>query len=167
MEVAVSVWIRRSLMGLAVLAVVIQLVPYGRDHTNPPVVEEPAWDSTQTRQLAVGACFDCHSNETVWPWYSNVAPISWALQRDVEEGREALNFSEWHLDQDGDDAAETVRDGSMPPWQYTLTHPEARLSAEQIAALEGGLVATFGDDRSEDDAADSLDENPGDDDSSG
>ena len=162
-----SRWVKGGLIGIAALAVIIQVVPYGRDHSNPPVVEEPAWDSVQTRELAVGACFDCHSNETVWPWYSNIAPISWALQRDVEQGREELNFSEWHLEQEGDEAAETVRDGSMPPWQYTLTHPEARLSAEQVAALEAGLVATFGDDRSEDDAGDSSGESPGDDDSSG
>ena len=52
----------------------IQFVPFGRDHTNPPVVQEPKWDSPATRELAKRACFDCHSNETVWPWYSNIAP---------------------------------------------------------------------------------------------
>lgn len=143
-------WIFGGLITVVVVGVVIQFVPYGRDHTNPPVVTEPAWDSEQTRDLAVAACFDCHSNETEWPWYSNVAPISWALQRDVDEGREELNFSEWHLEQEGDEAAETVRDGSMPPWQYTLTHPEARLSDADVAALEAGLAATLGDDRSDD-----------------
>ncbi len=147
-----GVWVRRGLVVLAVSALAIQLVPYGRDHANPPVVQEPAWDSQQTRVLAAAACFDCHSNETEWPWYSNIAPVSWALQRDVDEGREELNFSEWHLEQEGDDAAETVRDGSMPPWQYRLTHPEARLSDAETAALEAGLAATFGDgDRSESD----------------
>ena len=75
----------------------IQLIPYGRDHTNPAVVAEPAWDLPETRALAVRACFDCHSNETIWPWYSNVAPISWLVQRDVDEGREKLNFSEWRV----------------------------------------------------------------------
>lgn len=143
-------WIFGGLITVVVVGVVIQFVPYGRDHTNPPVVTEPAWDSEQTRDLAVAACFDCHSNDTEWPWYSNVAPISWALQRDVDEGREELNFSEWHLEQEGDEAAETVRDGSMPPWQYTLTHPEARLSDADVAALEAGLAATLGDDRSDD-----------------
>ena len=144
-------WIFGSMIAVVVIGVVIQFVPYGRDHTNPPVVEEPAWDSAQTRDLAVAACFDCHSNETEWPWYSKIAPISWLLQRDVDEGREDLNFSEWQLDQEGDEAAETVRDGSMPPWQYTLTHPEARLSEADLATLEAGLAATFGDDRSDDD----------------
>ncbi|HEY5650870.1 MAG TPA: heme-binding domain-containing protein, partial [Acidimicrobiia bacterium] len=99
-------WVKGSLVAVAAVAVAIQLVPYGRNHSNPPVVQEPAWDSQQTRELAVAACFDCHSNETEWPWYSNIAPVSWALQRDVDEGREELNFSEWHLEQEGDDAAE-------------------------------------------------------------
>lgn len=144
-------WVLGSLIGVVVVGVVIQFVPYGRDHANPPVVEEPAWDSEQTRDLAVAACFDCHSNETEWPWYSNVAPISWLLQRDVDEGREELNFSEWNIEQEGDESAETVREGSMPPWQYTLTHPEARLSEADLDALEAGLAATFGDDRSDDD----------------
>ena len=142
-------WIKRGLVVAAVLAIAIQFVPYGRDHSNPPVVAEPEWDSPQTHEFAVSACFDCHSNETEWPWYTNIAPVSWLTQRDVEQGRDELNFSEWNLDQEGDDAAETVRDGSMPPWQYTLIHPEARLSDEQLEALEAGLVATFGDDRSQ------------------
>jgi hypothetical protein len=80
--------------GLVVLGVLIQFVPYGHDHTNPPVMQEPQWDTMQTRPLAKRACFDCHSNETVWPWYSNIAPASWLIYRDVAEGREHFNFSE-------------------------------------------------------------------------
>ena len=82
-------------VGLVALFVLIQLVPYGRNHANPPVVKEPEWVSPQTRQLAKRACFDCHSNESVWPWYSNIAPVSWLVQNDVDEGRRRLNFSEW------------------------------------------------------------------------
>ena len=82
---------------LVLLAVLIQLIPYGHDHSNPPVMEEPTWDSPQTRAIVKRACFDCHSNETVWPWYSNIAPASWLVYRDVSEGREHLNFSEWDL----------------------------------------------------------------------
>jgi hypothetical protein len=126
------------------LAVVIQLVPYGRDHANPAVVEEPAWDSAQTRELAVAACFDCHSNATVWPWYTNIAPISWLTQRDVEEGRHELNFSEWGRRQEADEVAESVREGWMPPWYYGAIHPDARLGDADIQALEDGLLATFG-----------------------
>lgn len=138
-------WLLRGLTVLAGLFVLVQFVPYGRHHKNPPVVVEPSWNTAQTRDLAVRACFDCHSNETVWPWYSNIAPLSWAVQRDVDEGRDELNFSEWHLAQEGDEAAETVRDRSMPPRQYLLVHPEARLSDAELDALAAGLAATLGD----------------------
>ena len=114
-------WLRRLFIGGLGLLALIQLLPYGRDHTNPPVVAEPAWDSTETRELAVRACFDCRSNETVWPWYSNIAPMSWVLQRDVDEGREHLNFSDWQREQEGEEAAETVDEGTMPPGNYLLT----------------------------------------------
>lgn len=142
-------WVRRwakwGLLAAIGGFLLIQLVPYGRAHDNPPVVGEPAWDSPHTRELAVRACFDCHSNETVWPWYSNIAPMSWLLQRDVNQGRDELNFSEWDREQDGDDAAETVEDGSMPPRRYLLAHPDARLNDAELAALTAGFTATFGD----------------------
>ena len=132
-----------ALMVVALLA--IQLVPYGRDHTNPPVTGEPPWDSAATRATAVTACFDCHSNETRWPWYSNIAPISWRLQQHVDEGREKLNFSEWGTgEQESDDIVDVVREGEMPPWDYLLLHPEARLSAEAQQAFLDGLARTFG-----------------------
>lgn len=138
--------VRPTLLISVVLAVAIQFVPYGRDHSNAPVVAEPSWDSAQTRDLAVAACFDCHSNETVWPWYSNVAPVSWLVQRDVEGGRSRTNWSEWGLDREdsGDESAETVDDGSMPPAFYTWLHPGARLSDDQLETLATGLEATFG-----------------------
>jgi mono/diheme cytochrome c family protein len=147
-------WVRWGVVVIVGGLLLIQLVPYGRDHYNPPVVAEPAWDSPQTRELAVRACYDCHSNETEWPWYSNVAPISWLVQRDVDEGREELDFSEWNLSQEGDESAETVREGSMPPSQYLLTHPEARLTDAELAALEAGLVGTFGEDLDDEDDED-------------
>jgi len=82
----------------------------------------------------------------LWPWYSNIAPISWLLQRDVDEGREHLNFSEWNREQgEAGEAAETVEEGTMPPGNYLLTHPEARLDDAEIAALIAGLEATFGE----------------------
>ncbi len=135
---------RWGLIGAIVLFVLIQLVPYGRNHTNPPVTMEPAWDSSQTRQLAVRACYDCHSNETVWPWYSNVAPVSWLTQRDVDEGRAELNFSEWNRPQKTDEIVKSVQKGEMPPAIYLPTHPDANLSAGDRQALIQGLTATFG-----------------------
>jgi mono/diheme cytochrome c family protein len=132
------------LAGSFCILIVAQLVPYGRDHDNPPVLAEPAWDSVATRKLAVRACFDCHSNETNWPWYSNVAPMSWLIQRDVDEGREELNWSEWGPESEGDESAETVLEGSMPPSSYGLLHSEARLTDQEVNALVAGLQATFG-----------------------
>lgn len=130
-----------SVVGLIVLFVLIQLVPYGRAHTNPPVRQELAWDSAQTRELAARACFDCHSNETRWPWYSNVAPVSWLVQRDVDAGRTKLNFSEWGRRQkEAEESVKTVRKGEMPPWYY----PWARLSAEERQALIRGLTTSVG-----------------------
>ena len=140
-------WLKWGLAALLGGLLVIQLVPYGREHDNPPVVAEPSWNSAKTRELTVRACFDCHSNETVWPWYSNVAPMSWLVQRDVDEGREELNFAEWNRPQEGEESAETVRDGSMPPRSYLLTHPDARLTETELAALADGLVATLGSER--------------------
>jgi mono/diheme cytochrome c family protein len=134
------------LTGLLLLLVAAQLVPYGRDHDNPPVAGEPAWDTPATRELTRRACFDCHSNETQWPWYSNIAPLSWLIQRDVDEGRDELNWSEWGPDEEGDEGAETVLKGSMPPDTYSLLHPAARLTDQEIDALVAGLVATFGSD---------------------
>lgn len=143
-------FLKRLLIGgLAIGAgafLVMQLVPYGRDHSNPPVVSEPTWDSPQTRDLAERACFDCHSNETVWPWYSNVAPISWLVQHDVEEGREKLNFSTWAQggSEEADEMAEVIAEGEMPMPIFLLTHAEARLTAAEKQALMNGLQTMRG-----------------------
>ena len=132
------------LLGLLGLFVLIQFVPYGRDHTNPPVTAEPAWDSPRTLELATGACFDCHSNETQWPWYTNVAPMSWLVQRDVDEGRTILNFSEWDRPQaDAGEILEVVGEGGMPPLQYKVLHSSGRLSDAERQELVTGLQATF------------------------
>jgi len=109
------------------------------------VVVEPAWDSAETRATAARACFDCHSNETTWPAYSRVAPASWLIYRDVVEGREHLNFSEWQRPQkDADEAAEHVRESEMPLPIYALMHPEARLTPDERERLAAGLAATLG-----------------------
>ncbi len=130
--------------GIGLLALA-QAVPYGRGHGNPPVTKEPAWDSPQTRSLAVDACFDCHSNLTRWPWYSNVAPESWLIQRDVDDGRSTLNFSEWDKPQDVDvgEIAEAVSGGGMPPWYYRLLHAKSRLSKREKQQLIDGLTKTL------------------------
>lgn len=135
---------RWTTIGFVVLLLAIQLVPYGRDHSNPAITAEPAWDTPRTRELSQVACFDCHSNEVVWPWYSNVAPISWLVQNHVDEGRRKLNFSEWDRKQETDEVVESIEDGDMPPGYYLLTHRAARLSAADEQALIDGFVAMFG-----------------------
>ena len=125
------------------LFLLLQVVPFGRMPSNPPVTGEPAWDSPQTRALAVPACFDCHSNETEEPWYSNVAPISWAISDHVESGRSKLNFSEFdNQQQDADKSADTTEDGDMPPDYYTRfgLHSAAQLSDAELAQLVAGLA---------------------------
>lgn len=118
--------------GLVMLAlfVAIQLVPYGWTHSNPPVTQAAVWSDPEAEALARAACYDCHSNETNWPPYSYVAPMSWLVRNDIDDGRHKLNLSE--LDQGGGDdlhdAADTIAEGSMPPSQYKLLHPDARLS---------------------------------------
>jgi hypothetical protein len=137
--------VRNILIGIVLLFVLIQLVPYGRDHDNPPVVQEPNWDSLRTRELAVRACYDCHSNETEWLWYHNIAPISWGVQFDVDQGRETLNFSEWNREQDeAKDAAEVIAEGEMPPGRYTIVHPTAVLTDAEKEELMQGLARTIG-----------------------
>ena len=91
-------------------------------------------------------CKNCHSNETEWPWYGSVAPFSWLVQFDVDEGRSEFNVSEWgRTENKGDEAAQHVRSGHMPPWYYLPPHPEARLTKAERDEFVRGLVLTFGE----------------------
>jgi len=138
----------RVLLLLAALGLAIQLVPYGWNQANPAVAAEPTWDKPRTRELFFRACADCHSNETKWPLYSRIAPVSWLVYNDVQEGREHLNVSEWNRPQkDAHEAAEELQKGAMPLPIYLPLHPEARLSAAEKAELVAGLAATLGDER--------------------
>lgn len=137
-------WVRAGL-ALVLAFVAIQFVPFGTGYTNPPVSAEPPWDSPDTRALAKQACFDCHSNETEWPAYSRVAPVSWLIQRDVSNGRAVLNFSEWQRPQEeATEAAEEVLEGEMPLRAYQLMHAHARLSSADRQRLARGLERTLG-----------------------
>jgi hypothetical protein len=132
----------RAGLGLLVVAVLLQLVPYGRGHANPPVTGDAPWPDGRARELATAACYDCHSNQTRWPPQSYVAPFSWLLTRDVEQGRAELNFSTWDADDgEADDAAEAVAEGSMPPRRYVLVHPDAALSDAERQVLADALEA--------------------------
>jgi mono/diheme cytochrome c family protein len=120
---------RTILIAGIVLLGVIQLVPVWSYQTNPAVQAEPAWSSPQTREVVKRACFDCHSNETDWPLYSKVAPVSWLVTYDVVKGRSELNFSTWGSgEQEIGDIAETIAEGEMPPKIYLVTHPQAALT---------------------------------------
>jgi len=133
-------------LGILLVFALIQLIPYGQDHSNPPVTGEPPWDTPHTREVFFRVCKDCHSNETVWPWYSAFAPASWLVQHDVDEARSEFNVSEWGrvTKNKGKDAAKEVREGEMPPFQYVLVHPEVRLSEMEKAEFIQGLMTTFG-----------------------
>jgi len=136
---------RTLIFGVIGAFILMQVVPYGRRHINPPVVQEPQWDSAATRAMVKGACFDCHSNETTWPRYSWVAPSSWLVQNDVDGGRRHLNFSEWNREQrHAKDASEEVRSGDMPPVYYGWMHEPARLTAEERQQLAASFEKMFG-----------------------
>lgn len=136
-------WRAVAITGAVLVA--IQLIPYGRDHHNPPVRAEPEWSSPEVRELAVRACFDCHSNETRWPWYASVAPMSWIVTSRVERGRRALNFSELDRRQGrAHEAPGVIRSGQMPMHSYRWLSPAARLDADERETLARGLYATFG-----------------------
>ena len=127
-----------------VLALAIQFVPVER--TNPPVEADLIAPPEVTAVLRA-ACYDCHSNETQWPWYSHVAPVSWLVASDVEEARKHMNFSRWGSFEVRKQARlqeeiwEEVSDGEMPPLMYRAAHPGGRLSDAQRATLRAWVPA--------------------------
>ncbi len=136
---------KRIILAVVVLGVLgfvlIQFVPrYAR--TNPEVTYQINWSSPETEALMRRACYDCHSNETVWPWYSYVAPVSWLVVGDTNEGRAKLNFSTGRGELEARELIEQIDRGSMPPGNYLITHPDANLTAEEKALLVQGIQAT-------------------------
>ncbi len=126
---------------IVVIAVLIgiQFIPVSG--TNPPVtVEIKAPENVM--QVLRNSCYDCHSNESLWPWYSKIAPVSWLVVSDVNEGREYLNFSEWESysiqdkAEDLEEIWEDVEEGEMPLWYYLPLHPEARLSDKDMETIK-------------------------------
>lgn len=124
------------------LLVAIQAIPVQR--TNPAGHGPVAAPEGVTDALR-RACYDCHSNETTWPWYSRVAPVSWLVSHDVTEGRQKLNFSSWQALSSAQqakarrEAREEIENGAMPPWYYAAIHRGARLTAQDRSVLEGWL----------------------------
>jgi hypothetical protein len=144
--------VRRALvtsgLAIAALLILIQLVPV--DRSNPPLAAElqaPA----EVAAVLRAACYDCHSNETRWPWYSRLAPASWLVARDVDEGRSRLNLSQWgayeptRRERLAEEMWEQVAEGEMPPALYVLAHPEARLSASDRELLRSWSASIPGE----------------------
>jgi hypothetical protein len=136
--------IKRSVIVFVILLVGIQVIRPAR--TNPPVDPSRTIDARAQLPPDVGAildmsCADCHSNETSWPWYSQIAPVSWYIWNDVRKGREAMNLSDWaqydsrKASQKLVGMAKWVSEGEMPLWQYRMMHPTARLSPGDVKAL--------------------------------
>ena len=114
--------------------------------SNPPIdhsqtLEAHMQVTPQVASILSRSCDDCHSHKTAWPWYTNVAPVSWFIADHVEDGRRHLNFSEWGRGDERrkrkklEEICEEVRDGAMPLSSYTPLHPHAKLTAEDIKTL--------------------------------
>jgi len=131
---------KKIFIGIGVLFVVIQF--FRIDKTNPPVIQENDFITvtappSEVSELLKSACYDCHSNESKYPWYSNIAPVSWWLKDHINEAREELNFSEWGTFTDKrktkklKEVVEEIEEGEMPMKPYLITHGDARLTDEQ------------------------------------
>jgi len=131
---------------IIVVGVGIQFIPI--EKTNPPVTNEIQAPAA-VMAILKRVCYNCHSNETVWPWYSNYAPVSWLIASDVSEGREHINFSDWQSlppekkAKNKKEIWKEVREGDMPPWIYTLEHSDAHLSDEDKSILKSWAEGTM------------------------
>jgi mono/diheme cytochrome c family protein len=131
-------------VGAIGLLLLIQLIPFGHNRTNPAVVSEPNWSSPEARALVKEHCFQCHSNETNWTWYANIAPGSWLIAYDVIAGRDRFNFSDWgNRPGELDEMVGAIQEGEMPPIQYWIFHPSSRLNAQQKQDLIDALNSSL------------------------
>lgn len=121
------------------ILIVIQFIPYQR--TNPPVIGEIQMPD-QVHAIIKRSCYDCHSNQTRWPWYSHVAPVSWLVIGDVNDGRAHMNFSEWDSYDTQKQAKlrkeipEEIEKGDMPPFRYLIIHTKAKLTQADIQIIK-------------------------------
>jgi hypothetical protein len=137
----------KSLIAIILILIIIQFIPV--DRSNPPVeADVPA--SLQVHNILRRACYDCHSNETVWPWYGKVAPVSWLLAKDVREGRAELNFSTWNQYSGKKqvhklkEVIKEIEEAEMPPFSYVALHNNARIETSDIAALRSWVAEMTG-----------------------
>jgi mono/diheme cytochrome c family protein len=136
--------LKRVALGAIALLALIQLAPYGRAHKDPTPTREVRFQDAKTQKLFDGACADCHSDHTSWPLYSDVAPVSWLVQNDVDGGRRAMNLSEWDKRQpELAEIQDVIVGGGMPPLQYKVVHGKGRLSSAERQQLAAGFRAMF------------------------
>jgi len=133
----------KNIIYVVVIAIGIQFIPYGKNHINPTSAVEIKWDSQHTKDLFTKACADCHSYNTVWPEYANYAPISWLITSDIQEGREHFNISTGVSSRDISEVIESIEEGEMPMYIYTILHTEAKLTSTEKQDLISGLKKTF------------------------
>ncbi len=122
---------KKILIALIIVLVGIQFIPVER--TNPPVKNEIGAPA-DVKAILKKTCYNCHSNETNWVWYTKIAPASFLAVSDVNDGRKHLNFSEWDINKEGkvkEEIWDEVREEQMPPWQYRVFHSESKLTQEE------------------------------------
>jgi hypothetical protein len=130
--------LKRVLIAVAALAIIIQLIPVDR---TGEAADRPLQAPDEVMTVLRASCYDCHSAETVWPWYSRIAPVSWLVAHDVKDGREKLDFSRWgpldarRRNHALSEIAEVVETGEMPMAIYLVMHPDARLDGPALTAL--------------------------------
>ncbi len=137
--------LKKILIVVAVIVIGIQFIPV--DRSNPPVTQEiNAPPNVMT--ILKTSCYDCHSNETNWPWYSYVAPVSFLIASDVHNGRKRVNFSEWDKydekkrEKKLGGIMEAVEEGEMPLPKYLITHPDAEMNSEKIRVLKDWVTSS-------------------------
>ena len=137
-------WVKRIGLSVAVLFVICQLVPIRRD--NPAINPSHTVEATEKLTPAVKAvfgrsCLNCHSNQTRWPWYSYVAPVSWMISSDVHDARKAMNLSNWgsysanKREEKLEEICEQVTNGDMPDRKYALFHRSSRITPQERDAV--------------------------------
>jgi len=137
--------LKKILIVLVIIVVGIQFIPV--DRTNPPITQEIV-APTNVLSILKTSCYDCHSNETKWPWYSYVAPISFLVAGDVEDGRKRVNFSEWDKydekkkEKKMSAMIEAVEAGGMPLPKYLITHPDAEIDSKKLKTLKDWVTST-------------------------
>jgi len=146
-------WGLRIALWVFTIIILIQVFPGKRPDVtlvNPNDIHQEILIDAQVSQILKSACYDCHSNESRYPWYTDIVPVSWLIIHDINEGRSELNFSEWlnysvkRKAHKLEEIVEVVESGEMPMKAYTILHAEARLTDEQINLITKWAKSTSG-----------------------